>query len=325
MVNIFGKVYQVIGQLWNISGKLLNPLDVSAKSSSDKNKVSMLAILLHGEVKKNPLGYWQVDIVRVFENSTAMKAGLRSGDTIVEINGQKIPGDLTEIENLLKGEAGTTVKIKILSYEGGDFKEKTITREEFILDSTNLSLFSGNNAKFSPDSQYLATWYINQKDLSLTNIKNKKVVSIDNQVDIVGVDFSHNSNLLVTRGIDYSVKIWDLSGKLINQIKLQQSPNNIAFSPDNQQIAVLGYPNELSIWTIDGQQTAKYTIPEENQTQIVFSPDGKYIATGQNKVFIWQNKNLNELLATGCDWLQEYLTTRPQEKEKLKVCQKEVK
>jgi hypothetical protein len=36
---------------------------------------------------------------------------------------------------------------------------------------------------------------------------------------------------------------------------------------------------------------------------------------------IVQNKNLNELLTTGCNWLQEYLSTRPQEKEKLKVCQ----
>lgn len=35
--------------------------------------------------------------------------------------------------------------------------------------------------------------------------------------------------------------------------------------------------------------------------------------------------NKNELLATGCDRLQEYLTTRPQEKEKLKVCQEEIK
>ncbi|NEP76986.1 MAG: PDZ domain-containing protein [Okeania sp. SIO3B3] len=313
-----------IGQLWNTSGKLLDPLDVSAKSSSNKNKVSALAILLH-EVKKNPLGYWQVGILRVFENSTAMKAGLRSGDTIVEINGQKIPGDLTEIYNLLKGEAGTTVKIKILSYEGGDFKEKTITREEFILDFSSFSLLIGGTAKFSPDSKYLATWNAGSQNLSLRNIKTKKLVEINNQGGIVGVFFSPDNQLLATAGIDYSIKIWDFYGKLISNIKLEQIPANMTFSPDSQQIGFLGHPNELSIWSIDGKQIAKYTIPEENQTQIAFSPDGKYIATGQNKVLIWQNKNLNELLATGCDWLQEYLTTRPQEKEKLKMCQEEIK
>ncbi|NET29101.1 PDZ domain-containing protein [Okeania sp. SIO1I7] len=314
-----------IGQLWNTYGKLLDPLDVSAKSSSNKNKVSALAILLNGEVKKNPLGYWQVDIVSVFENSTAMKAGLRSGDTIVEINGQKIPGDLTEIYNLLKGEAGTTVKVKIFSPEEGDFKEKTITREEFILDFSSFSLLSGNTAKFSPDSKYLATWGVGSQNLSLRNIKTKKLVEINNQGGIVGVFFSRDNQLLATVGIDYTIKIWDFSGKLISNIKLEQIPANMTFSPDSQQIAILGHPNELSIWSIDGKQIAKYTVPESDQTKIVFSPDGKYIATGQSKVFIWQNKNLNELLATGCDWLQEYLTTRPEEKEKLKVCQEEVK
>jgi len=29
----------------------------------------------------------------------------------------------------------------------------------------------------------------------------------------------------------------------------------------------------------------------------------------------------SKLLATGCDWLKDYFVTRPEEKEKLKVCQ----
>ncbi|GGA42179.1 WD40 repeat domain-containing protein [Okeania sp. KiyG1] len=161
-------------------------------------------------------------------------------------------------------------------------------------------------------------------NLSLRNIKTNKLVEINNPEEIITVDFSPDSKLLAVTNTDNSIRIWDFSGNLVNEIKLLQVPSRIAFSPDSQQIAVLD-PNEFTIWTLDGKQIAKHTIPEENQGKIVFSPDGKYIATGQSKVFIWQNKNLNELLATGCDWLQEYLTTRPQEKEKLKVCQEEVK
>lgn len=97
--------------------------------------------------------------------------------------------------------------------------------------------------------------------------------------------------------------------------------NTGKFSPNSQQIAVLGSPNELSIWSIEGKQIAKYTIPEEGQGQLVFSPDGKYIATGGRKVFIWSlEKDLNGLLAAGCDWLKEYFITHPEEKQKLKVC-----
>ncbi|NET45862.1 PDZ domain-containing protein [Okeania sp. SIO2B3] len=315
-----------IGKLWDAYGNLLNPLDVNAKSLKE-DEFSMLAILL--DVKKEKVGFREgVRILDVWQNSTAEEAGLRSGDKILEIDGHKISDtkNIDEINTLLLGEPGTPVKLKVENRSSIKIEEKTVLREKFIYDINNFLLFTGNMAKFSHDSKYLATWDLGNQNLSLINIKTKKLVEINHQGKIVGVFFSPDNQLLATASIDYSIKIWDFSGKLISNIKLEQIPSGaLTFSPDSQQIAVLGHPNELSIWSIDGQQIAKYTIPEENQGQIVFSPDGKYIATGQNKVFIWQNKNLNELLATGCDWLQEYLTTRPQEKEKLKVCQQEVK
>ncbi|NEQ71887.1 MAG: WD40 repeat domain-containing protein [Okeania sp. SIO2C9] len=314
------------GKLWDASGNLLNSLDINAKKSTLKGEeVSILPILL--DVKKQKVAFREhgVKILVVWQNSTADKAGLRSGDIILEIDGKKVD-DFEEIGDfnlLLKGEPGTPIKIK-LQNRNHKIEEKTILREKVILDVSNLFLFPGNRAKFSPDSKYLATWDTGSKNLSFRNIKTKKLVEINHQAGILGVHFSPDSQLLATMGMDYSIKFWDFSGNLINQIKFQQIPFSMTFSPDSQQIAVLGDSNELSIWSINGKQIAKYTVPEE-QGNIVFSPDGKYIATGQSKVFIWQNKNLNELLATGCDWLQEYLTTRPQEKEKLKVCQEEVK
>ncbi|NES03339.1 MAG: PDZ domain-containing protein, partial [Okeania sp. SIO2F4] len=314
------------GKLWDDSGNLLNPLDINAKKSTLKGEeVSILAVLLDGKKQEVVFREYGVKIREVWQNSTADKAGLRSGDIILEIDDKK-PDDFQEIWDfhlLLKGEPGTPIKIKFQN-RNHKVEEKTILREKVILDISNLFLFLGNRGKFSPDSQYLATWDAGSKNLSFRNIKTKKLVEINNQAGILDVHFSPDSQLLATMGMDYSIKFWDFSGNLINQIKFQQIPFSMAFSPDGQQIAVLGDSNELSIWGINGKQIAKYTVPEE-QGNIVFSPDGKYIATGQSKVLIWQNKNLNELLATGCDWLEEYLTTRPQEKEKLKVCQEEVK
>ncbi|NES65675.1 MAG: PDZ domain-containing protein [Okeania sp. SIO2D1] len=314
-----------IGKLWDAYGNLLNPLDVNAKSLQG-DELSMLAILL--DVKKEKVGFREgVRILDVWQNSTAEEAGLRSGDKILEIDGKKISDtkNIDEINALLLGEPGTPVKLKVQNRSSIKIEEKTVLREKVILDISNWRLYIGNTAKFSPDSEYLATWDLGSQNLSLRNIKTKKLVEINHQGGIVGVFFSPDNQLLATASIDYSIKIWDFSGKLISNIKLEQIPANMAFSPDSQQIGFLGHPNELSIWSIDGKQIAKYTVPESDQTKIVFSPDGKYIATGQSKVFIWQNKNLNELLATGCDWLEEYLTTRPQEKEKLKVCQEEIK
>ncbi|HBK21659.1 MAG TPA: hypothetical protein DDZ60_03875, partial [Planktothrix sp. UBA10369] len=312
-----------MGKLWDTSGKLVNPLDVNNKSSANGKEFSMIAILLDTS-KTETVGYgYGVEILDVFQNSTAIKAGLKSGDIILEIDGHKVSdfkGKAWKAYDFLKGEAGTTVKIKVKS-RNYKIEEKSIVREKFIFDITNFMLFVGNTAKFSPDSQYLATWDRAGKELQLRNVNSNKLIDIDNKASIMDVYFSPDSKLIVTTGADYSIKIWDFSGKLINQIKLQQSPNALTFSPDSQQIAFLGYPNELSIWSIAGKLIAKYTVPEQGQGLIQFSPDGKSIATGGRKVMIWRNQNLDELLATGCDWLKDYFVTRPEEKQKLKVCQ----
>ncbi|MGB7713203.1 MAG: WD40 repeat domain-containing protein [Microcoleus sp.] len=317
-----------MGKLWDASGNLLNPLDVNNKSSANGKEFSMPAILLDpSKTETFVLGYglvYGVKILDVWQNSTAIKAAFKSGDIILEIDGHKISDlkndDVWKAYDFLKGKPGTTVKIKVES-RNYKIEEKSIVREKFIFDITNFQLFVGNTAKFSPDSQYLATWDRAGKELQLRNINSNKLIDIDNKASIMDAYFSPDNKFIVTTGADYAIKIWDFSGKLINQIKLQQSPNALTFSPDSQQIAFLGYPNELSIWSIAGKLIAKYTVPEQGQGLIQFSPDGKSIATGGRKVMIWRNQNLDELLATGCDWLKDYFVTRPEEKQKLKVCQ----
>ncbi|NEO52251.1 MAG: PDZ domain-containing protein [Okeania sp. SIO3B5] len=310
-------------RIWDEHGNLLNPLKIKLKSflPSEESEISVVAIMLDNRQK--------VKVFDVWENSTARKTGLKNGDIILSIDEQNVSGySIEEIYSLLKGEPGTSVKIKVKSRDD-KIEEKIIVREKLILDRSNY--ISGYNAKFSPDSKHLITWYPAGKELNLRNLKNNQNTTIQSNNSIFKIYFSPDSKLITGSGLDYSVKIWDTSGKLITQIKLEKQKNTLNFSPDSQKIAVLSHlPNELTVWSIDGKKLAKFTIPERNQyhnseSKIVFSPDGKYIAVGTKKVMIWRYQNLNELLATGCDWLQEYLTTRPEEKDKLKVCQEEVK
>ncbi|OCR00955.1 hypothetical protein BCD67_14310 [Oscillatoriales cyanobacterium USR001] len=317
-----------IGKIWDASGNLIAGLiDVNAKPSGKGNEISRIAIFLDtsttekfifDENQKRLLKFYGMKIREVWQNSTAMKAGLKGGDIIVEIDDRNVSEMTVNKDDFLKGKPGTNVKIKFIT-TNDKIEEKTITREKFIFDQTIMIL--GNTAKFSPDSQYLATWDGTGKELHLRNIKSHKLIDLDNKAGIMDAYFSPDNKLIVTTGTDYSIRIWDFSGKLINQIKLQQPPNGLTFSPDSQQIGFLGYPNELSIWSIAGKLIAKYTVPESGHWLIQFSPDGKHIATGGRKVMIWRNQNLDELLATGCDWLKDYFVTRPEEKQKLKVCQ----
>ncbi|MEI2762056.1 S41 family peptidase [Methanothrix soehngenii] len=66
-----------------------------------------------------------------YEGYPAQKAGLESGDIILEIDGKSAKGYTTDqMSNLLKGQPNTSIKIKIKQNSTGLEKELTITRAE---------------------------------------------------------------------------------------------------------------------------------------------------------------------------------------------------
>jgi carboxyl-terminal processing protease len=71
-----------------------------------------------------------------YEGSPAVKAGLKAGDKILEVNGKQAKGkSYDDVSAILKGQAGTTVTVLIA--RDGDPKpfEKTITRENIKIDN----------------------------------------------------------------------------------------------------------------------------------------------------------------------------------------------
>lgn len=73
-------------------------------------------------------------ISEVYENSPAAKAGVKTGDILLEINGLIIKGKNTEeISRLMKGQAGTNVKIKIQKPNLGKLSNLNLQREEIRL------------------------------------------------------------------------------------------------------------------------------------------------------------------------------------------------
>jgi carboxyl-terminal processing protease len=66
----------------------------------------------------------QIIITAPIENSPAAKAGIKSGDIILAVDGKSIAGlSLTEVVLLIRGPSGTKVKLEIL-HEGSDTPEK---------------------------------------------------------------------------------------------------------------------------------------------------------------------------------------------------------
>jgi carboxyl-terminal processing protease len=65
-----------------------------------------------------------------YEGFPAMKAGLRAGDRIVRVDGREVSGmDTEEVSKLLKGQAGTQVRV-LIQRIGREPEERVLVREE---------------------------------------------------------------------------------------------------------------------------------------------------------------------------------------------------
>ncbi len=87
-----------------------------------------------------------VVISEPYEGFPAMKAGIRAGDVIHEVDGRKVSGmDTEEVSKLLKGQAGSPVKV-FIHRDGGEPVEHVLTREEIkIPDVPYKAIIEGSN------------------------------------------------------------------------------------------------------------------------------------------------------------------------------------
>jgi len=70
-------------------------------------------------------------IYEVYEGDPAQLADVRSGDVLLAVNGRSVSGLApTEIDDMIKGQAGTAVRLTLSRYGEAAPLEKTITRGE---------------------------------------------------------------------------------------------------------------------------------------------------------------------------------------------------
>ena len=73
----------------------------------------------------------KITVTEPYEGFAAYKAGLRAGDEIIEVNGINVTNKKTEdITNMLKGQAGTPIKLKIIHLGQTTPVELNLMREE---------------------------------------------------------------------------------------------------------------------------------------------------------------------------------------------------
>lgn len=77
-----------------------------------------------------------ITIVRVFQNSPAMEAGVRDGDVIYMVDGDEVTGqDLSAVVSRIKGQEGTDIPITFYRPETGEYLEFQVERRQVEVDT----------------------------------------------------------------------------------------------------------------------------------------------------------------------------------------------
>ncbi len=308
-------------QIWNLFGQRLNHWGGIEGSSQISSEVSGVGVQLSLDVEtKTPV------VTDTIQNSPAQRGDIRRGDHILAVDGKSTLGmTLEKVTNLIKGAVGTTVTLRIARQGYEEFDRPLKRTKVSSAPTPEQAAKAYESAFFSSDSQRIATTGVSDNTVRLWSLDGKPLMKLEgHRSKVIQVLFSPDDQFIATVGLDKSVRLWNASGKTIAELKGHQGAvTAITFSPDSKRIATAGDDGRVRLWTLSGQQIAQYEVSNSGVTSLTFSPDGQQLLAGaaDDVVLLWRIEGLNELLARGCNWLQDYTASNPNNQAGLKVCQ----
>jgi WD40 repeat protein len=147
--------------------------------------------------------------------------------------------------------------------------------------------------------------------------------------------FSPDGRTIATASRDGTTKLWNLQGNLMTDLKGDPFPvYSVSFSPDGKRVATASSDGTARVWDLQGNLRAEFKGHQDSLYGINFyverSPFSKKVnqqvvtVSRNGTVRIWQVEEelarLERLLEQGCQWLDDYLVSHSQEREKLTVC-----
>jgi len=158
---------------------------------------------------------------------------------------------------------------------------------------------------FSPDGKKVATAGINEAGMPSTRIwdaeSGKELLKLEGHGGFsCSIAFFPDGKRLITGGNDRPALIWDTeSGKELQRLTHSDGIRAVAFSPDGEKIITGGQHGIARIWDAESGKELRTLTGHGNHVPptghkggvnaVVFSPDGKKVATGgaDNTVIIW--------------------------------------
>jgi carboxyl-terminal processing protease len=123
----------------------------------------------------------KIIVVDPYEGFSAHRAGIRAGDEIVEVNGQSVKGKKSDdVRPLLKGNAGSPLKLKVVHAGQTIPSEITLMREEIKISAVPYSTMLNDNTGYIKLTSFTENCSVLVKDAFLKlKEKNCKALVLD--------------------------------------------------------------------------------------------------------------------------------------------------
>jgi len=168
-----------------------------------------------------------IAIIEPYKSSPAYKSGLRAGDLILAVDNQSMEGkSVRQLSNLLKGQPGTSITLKIKHPVTNQTETISVTRQEIKLDNVPYQGIIDTNIGYIRLDQFTQNAGVNiEKALkSLESIRSLKGLILDlrgnpggllnEAVNVCNVFIDRGSLVVSTKG---KVKDWDRDFKTMRK------------------------------------------------------------------------------------------------------------